>query len=158
LAQDDKTTAAHPGPASAGASVDYSLDGSAGHLLRRAHQRHAALFLALGGPGSLTPAQFATLLTLAECGSTTQNRLGRLVALDSATTKGVVQRLRDRGLVAATTDPMDRRTIVLSATAEGRAALVEARTQGLRANDALLDPLSPSEQRLLLALLRRLTV
>ncbi|PZW46839.1 MarR family transcriptional regulator [Humitalea rosea] len=137
--------------------VGYSLDGSAGHLLRRAHQRHAALFLALGGPGSLTPAQFATLLTLAECGSTTQNRLGREVALDSATTKGVVQRLRDRGLVAATTDPMDRRTIVLSATEEGRALLEETRIQGMRANDALLDPLTPQEQVMFLGLLRRLT-
>ncbi len=139
------------------ATTPYSLDTSVGHLLRRAHQRHAALFLALGGPGGLTPTQFATLVKLAECGRITQNRLGRLVALDSATTKGVVQRLRDRGLIAAATDPMDRRTTVLTITNEGLAALVEARAQGLRARDALLGPLDAADRETLLNLLRRLS-
>ncbi|WP_431284001.1 MarR family winged helix-turn-helix transcriptional regulator [Humitalea sp. 24SJ18S-53] len=144
--------------ASAAGEPPYSLDDSVGHLLRRAHQRYAAIFLALGGPGGLTPTQFATLVRLDQSGRITQNRLGRLVALDSATTKGVVQRLRDRGLIAATTDPMDRRTVVLTLTEEGQAALVEARAQGLRARDALLNPLDPGERVALLALLRRLAI
>lgn len=149
---DVRADAPEPGPA------EYSLDESVGHLLRRAHQRHAALFLALGGPGSLTPTQFATLVKLAQSGRITQNRLGRLVALDSATIKGVVQRLRDRGLIAATTDPMDRRTAVLTLTEDGKATLAEARAQGLRARDALLGPLDPGERLALVALLRRLSV
>jgi DNA-binding MarR family transcriptional regulator len=127
-----------------------------GHLLRRAHQRHAALFQERGAVGGLTPTQFATLLRLTELGTATQNALGRAVALDPATIQGVVARLRDRGLVEAGRDPLDRRTVVLSLTPAGSAALADAVRQGGQANERLLAPLSPEERRILIRLLRRL--
>lgn len=134
----------------------YSLDQSVGHLLRRAHQRHASLFQDRGAVGGLTSTQFATLLKLSELGRATQNALGRAVALDPATIQGVVARLRDRGLLAAARDPLDRRTVVLSLTPEGETILAEAVEQGRRANDQLLAPLSPEERRMLIRLLHRL--
>lgn len=134
----------------------YRLDESVGHLLRRAHQRHAALFQERGAVGGLTPTQFATLLRLAELGTATQNALGRAVALDPATIQGVVARLRDRGLVEAGRDPLDRRTVVLSLNEAGTAALADAIRQGSQANERLLAPLDGEERRTLLRLLRRL--
>lgn len=134
----------------------YRLDESVGHLLRRAHQRHAALFQERGSVGGLTPTQFATLLRLGELGTATQNALGRAVALDPATIQGVVARLRDRGLVEAGRDPLDRRTVVLSLNEAGAAALAEAARQGSQANERLLAPLSAEERRMLIRLLRRL--
>ena len=88
--------------------------------------------------------------------SATQNRLGRLVAMDPATIQGVARRLLDRGLVARAQDPMDRRTAVLTPTADGR-ALIEAGTPcAQRAHDAALSPLDPQERVHFLSLLRKM--
>jgi DNA-binding MarR family transcriptional regulator len=158
MSQTQLTIVAVP-PAEASASTSaappYRLDESVGHLLRRAHQRHAALFQDRGAVGGLTSTQFATLLRLAELGRATQNALGRAVALDPATIQGVVARLRDRGLVDVGRDPLDRRTVVLSVAPAGEAALAEAVRQGQQANERLLAPLTAEERRTLLRLLRR---
>lgn len=148
----------HP-PASdaAGPFPPYRLDASAGHLLRRAHQRYQSTFLDAAAGLGLTGPQFATLLRLAEIGRATQNHLGRLAAMDSATVQGVVRRLCARALVRADDDPLDRRTRVLSLTDTGHALLRDAEDAGRRANDALLQPLSTAERAQLLALLQRLT-
>nr|WP_305123384.1 MarR family transcriptional regulator [Roseomonas sp. GC11] len=153
-----ETAGAHEEEAKASSQAvpPYSLDHSVGHLLRRAHQRHAALFQDRGAVGGLTSTQFATLLKLAELGRATQNALGRAVALDPATIQGVVARLRDRGLVEVGRDPLDRRTVVLSLAPAGEAVLAEAVAQGRRANEQLLAALSPEERGALIRLLRRL--
>jgi len=138
------------------ASPGYSLDASVGHMLRRAHQRYQSLFQENAAGLGLTGPQFAALLRLAEMGRVTQNHLGRLAAMDSATVQGVVRRLLDRGLVHAMADPQDRRIRILSITCEGADLLRVAQEAGRRANVALLGPLSAQERRQLLALLRRL--
>ncbi len=127
-----------------------------GFLLRRAHQRHVALFLEIAGHHGLTPTQFAALFKAVEVGKVTQNLLGRLTAMDPATIQGVVRRLIARSLLCRTVDPMDRRTAVLAPTEEGIALI--ARTVGCvwRAHDAALAPLSAPEQTQLKALLRKL--
>lgn len=135
----------------------YRLDASAGHLLRRAHQRHQAIFLDAAGGLGLTGPQFAALLRLAELGRATQNQLGRLTAMDSATVGGVVRRLCARDLVRSDGDPMDRRTRVLTLTERGHAMLGAAQAAGRRANDALLEPLTAAERTQFLRLLRRVT-
>ena len=87
----DFSAASMPGP--------YRLDSSTGHLLRRALQRHQALFQECASGTGLTPPQFAALTKLAELRRVTQNRLGRLVAMDPATAQGVMKRLALRGLL-----------------------------------------------------------
>ncbi len=42
----------------------YLLEQQAGHLLRRAHQRHTAIFQEIQGDSQLTPLQFAALVKL----------------------------------------------------------------------------------------------
>lgn len=133
----------------------YRLDESVGHLLRRAHQRHVAQFQIRSGDHGLTPPQFAALLRLVELGSVTQNRLGRLVAMDPATIQGVVRRLLARELVVATRDPMDRRTVVLSATESGRLVADVASPRAQMANESVLDCLTAEERSKFLAMLRR---
>lgn len=139
----------------AAAAPDYSLDASAGHMLRRAHQRYQSLFQEHASGIGLTGPQFAALLRLSEMGRATQNHLGRLAAMDSATVQGVVRRLLARGLVHATTDPQDRRSRILTLTEEGSTLLRTAQAAGRRANEAVLAPLTPTERRQLLALLKR---
>lgn len=134
----------------------YALEDQVGHLLRRAHQRHAAIFAEGIGAAQLTPMQWAALVTLVREGTASQNRLGRLTAMDPATIQGVVRRLRARGLVARSADPSDRRASVLAPTEAG-IALVEATLPAAFAiSEATLAPLDPAERRIFLKLLQRM--
>ena len=135
---------------------DFSLEGHVGFLLRKAHQRHVAIFVEASTEIGLTPTQFAALQKLAEVGTATQNLLGRLVAMDPATIQGVVRRLTERGLIARTHDPLDRRTAVLTPTEAGLAAVVTSVACARRAHEAALSPLTPAERALLLSLLRKM--
>ncbi|MBI1219487.1 MAG: MarR family transcriptional regulator [Rhodobacteraceae bacterium] len=132
----------------------YRLDEQVGFLLRRATQRHLAIFAGL--IGGLTPTQFAALAKLCEMGPTSQNALGRATAMDAATIKGVIDRLRDKGLVATLPDPIDRRRLMLAPTEAGRAAYDTARPLAQRITADTLAPLTPAEQAAFLALLARL--
>src|SRR3546814_19954400 len=74
----------------------FFLDEQVSHLLRRAHQRASALFLTVLADAQLTPTQFFAMARLHEMGKLSQNRLGRLAAMDPATIQGVIRRLHER--------------------------------------------------------------
>jgi DNA-binding MarR family transcriptional regulator len=135
----------------------YLVEDQVGFLLRRAHQRHVALFLEAMAPLDLTPMQFTALIKVVELGRVTQNQLGRLVATDPATIQGVVRRLSGRGLVRRATDPMDRRTAVLAPTPAGLDAAGRAVALARRITEATFEPLEDGERARLLALLRKLS-
>lgn len=135
---------------------DYRLEDQAGHLMRRAHQRHTALFLSIMAPLALTPTQFAALAKIRDLGQTTQNHLGRLTAMDQATVQGVVQRLVARGFVARHPDPADRRMMVLSLTAAGARAARDAIDRAREITHATLAPLTEGERETFVNLLRKL--
>ncbi|MEI6159654.1 MAG: MarR family transcriptional regulator [Roseococcus sp.] len=137
--------------------ADYCLDASAGHLLRLAHQRYQAIFQERANGLGLTGPQFATLLRLSQMGRATQNHLGRLAGMDSATIQGVVRRLIARGFMRTANDPMDRRMRVLTMTPEGEAVVREGQQAGTMANDALMASLTERERAQLITLLRRLS-
>lgn len=136
------------------AAEDYVLDRQVGFLLRRATQRHLAIFADL--IPDLTPTQFAALAKLCELGPVSQNALGRATAMDSATIKGVVDRLRAKGLVDSSRDREDRRRILLAPTGSGRAAFHGARADAHRITAETLAPLTPAERGAFLKLLARL--
>lgn len=133
----------------------YVLDDQVGYLLRLAAQRHAAIFQAHTVEG-LTPTQFSTLVRLAENGACSQNQLGRLAAMDIATIKGVVDRLRQRGFVRTMPSSDDRRRNIVSLTEDGARALDRMLPAGRVITEETLAPLKPSEQRHLIKLLRKL--
>lgn len=132
----------------------YLLDRQVGFLLRRATQRHLAIFARR--IAELTPTQFAALAKLCELGPVSQNALGRATAMDAATVKGVVDRLRARGLVASARDGEDRRRILLAPTEAGRSAFEDARADAHRISAETLAPLAPAERAAFLRLLARL--
>jgi DNA-binding MarR family transcriptional regulator len=134
----------------------YAVEDQVGFLLRRAHQRHAAIFLDGIGGADLTPTQFTALIKIVDLGHVTQNHLGRLAAMDPATIQGVVRRLIARGLVRRMPDPMDRRTAVLTPTQAGIEAARRAVPCARRITDATLDPLDADERDVLLTLLRKI--
>jgi DNA-binding MarR family transcriptional regulator len=136
-------------------ATSYQLDLQIGFVLRRATQRHLAIFGQI--IPDLTPTQFAALAKLHEVGPLSQNALGRLVAMDAATIKGVVDRLVARGLLETARDPTDRRRTIVDLSAEGRAAYQAFETAAENITTETLAPLSPDEQAQLLALLARIT-
>ncbi len=133
----------------------YVLERQIGFVLRQATQRHLALFGAMM-IDALTPTQFSAIVKLHEHGSCSQNRLGRLTAMDVATIKGVIDRLTRRGITETRADPADARLLLVSLTAAGRRIAERAIPQARRITEATLAPLAPEEQRQILALLGKL--
>ncbi len=137
------------------AADTYILDDQVGYLLRLASQRHAMIFQSLTIEG-LTPTQFSTLMRLSEQGKCSQNRLGRLAAMDVATIKGVADRLRQKGLIMAEPDPNDKRRTLISLSPAGVALVARMQVVGHAITAETLKPLTTVEQRNLLKILRKL--
>ena len=133
----------------------YRLDEQVGFILRQAAQRHTTIFAALM-VDDLTPTQFAALAKLTELGPCSQNRLGRLTAMDGATIKGVIDRLTKRGLTETSQDPDDGRLLVVALTDLGRAVAARALPAGARITEETLAPLEAEERAQFLALLGKL--
>ena len=139
------------------APAPYVVEDQVGHLLRRAHQRATAIFLAeLGERFAVTPTQYAALVKLHDLGEQSQNQLGRLTAMDPATIQGVIRRLEERRLIERSGDPGDKRRTNLRLSAAGEALVVAMIPGGVAVTGATLAPLDAEERRLFLALLRRL--
>src|SRR5690349_19023774 len=133
----------------------YVLDDQAGFLMRVAMQRHTSIFTSRMVEG-LTQTQFAALAKLFEVGPCSQNYLGRLIYLDAATIKGVVDRLHLRGFVTALSDPKDCRRRAVALTDRGRRATEAAMQIAASITAATLTPLTTEEQRMVVRLLRKL--
>ncbi|MBT1170680.1 MarR family transcriptional regulator [Bifidobacterium sp. SO4] len=102
-----------------GTSPDYVLESNIGFLLRVCNQRSTALF-AEKAPEGLSSPRFAALAKLVESGPLPQNRLGRLISIDAATIKGVVDRLQKADAVSTAPNPDDKRQRIVSITERGR--------------------------------------
>lgn len=134
---------------------DYRLDAQVGFLLRKAHQRHRAIF-SRGIGAKLAPTQFALLACLLVDGPTSQNELGRRTAMDSATTAGVVDRLVRRRLVVASPSATDERLSIVDLTGAGRALVAQLIPSALEVSAETVAPLDAAETATLLVLLARI--
>ena len=134
----------------------YILERQAGHLLRRAHQRHSAIFQENIGDAQLTPQQFAALVKLRDLSEVSQNHLGRLTAMDAATMQGVIKRLASRGLIQRRPDPDDRRRLILTLSSEGYELVNSLVSRCSNITAQTLEPLGPEERKQFLDLLTKL--
>ena len=156
MRRDKLNVAAGAAEATGAAHGRYVLDDQVGFLMRVAMQRHTAIFTSRIVE-SLTQTQFAAMAKLYEVGPCSQNHLGRLIYLDAATIKGVVDRLSVRGFVTALADSKDRRRRAVALTEHGRAVTEAAMKVAAEITAATLTPLNAEEQRLITKLLKRLT-
>ena len=132
----------------------YILESQVGFIMRRALQRHIAIFSSL--IPNMTPTQFAALAKLCELGQASQNELGRLTSMDVSTIKGVVDRLRGRGLVSAEPLASDKRRLILTPTPQGKEKYHELLSKAKDVSRQTLSPLSNDERRQLIELLKKL--
>ena len=135
-------------------SDSYILESQIGFVMRRVVQRHIAIFFSL--IPDLTPTQFAALAKLCELGQASQNELGRLTSMDVATIKGVVDRLRGRGLVSAEPLASDKRRLILTPTPQGEALYRKLVSRAREVSQQTRSPLSEAESQQLMVLLRKL--
>ncbi|MFD1511308.1 MarR family winged helix-turn-helix transcriptional regulator [Lacimonas salitolerans] len=132
----------------------YRLEDQIGFKLRLANQKHLELFARM--MPEVTPTQFAILARLRETGPISQNDLGRRVGLDAATTKGVIDRLRAKGLVESRKSPTDMRRLVISLSDQGHSFAEKAIATASEISRATSANLTPRELERLLALLDKL--
>ncbi|MCT4655101.1 MAG: MarR family transcriptional regulator [Cohaesibacter sp.] len=132
----------------------YVLEDQIGFKLRLANQKHLELFSSM--MPSLTPTQFATMAKLKEVGELSQNHLGRLVGMDAATTKGVVDRLTKKGMVSITPSETDRRRLLISLSDQGKNAISDLIEQAQAISQKTMANLTKRERERLLELLTKL--
>lgn len=85
--------------------------------MRRAYQRHLAIFQANTGNSELTSVQFSTLCALRDKGPHSQGELVKVTGVDRATIRGVIERLKARRLVSLAKDAVDGRKVIVALTA-----------------------------------------
>lgn len=136
-------------------SKRYVLEAQVGFLLRLATQRHVGIFTRVI-PADLTPPQFSALVILYQNGSCSQNELGRRIATDGATIKGIVDRMSKRGLIRTVPDPNDGRMLIVSLSEAGAALADDGIAAGFAITEATLAPLNPAERRNFLTMLKKL--
>ncbi|KQU63903.1 MarR family transcriptional regulator [Aminobacter sp. DSM 101952] len=134
---------------------DYHLQGQIGFILRKANQRHLAIFSS--HIVDLTPPQFAALAKLRDVGETSQNQLGGLIAMDAATVKGVIDRLAARGLVQLAKHEVDKRRLMVRLTGEGRQMIDQLVPVARTITEETLSPLSAKDAATLVALLSKIS-
>lgn len=144
-----------PDPAEQDQAAGYALDKQVGFLLRQAQQRHTSIFARMM-LDDVTPTQWATLAKLHEIGGCSQNLLGRHVAMDAATIKGVVDRLLARDLVVVSADPTDSRRLTIDLSAIGRDFVRRALPIAAAITEETVAPLDGQEREILVSLLSRI--
>ena len=136
---------------------DYALEGQVGHLLRRAHQRHLHIFFERLNAHKLTAMKWAVLVKLRDEEEASQNRLGRLAAMDPATVQGVVKGLAERGLIIGRLDPTDGRRNLWRLSAAGKRLLKKLMPVAEHISELTLSPLTEAQQKTFLSLLRKIS-
>lgn len=134
----------------------YRLEHQVGYWLRRAYQRHMAIFAGIMSDLDLTSMQFAALVKLHELKAVSQTELGRLTGMDRATISGVVARLKRRNLVLYKPDPLDKRSRIIALTPAGETLLHEAMQRIGRVTEQTLEPIGAVDRESLRAILQKM--
>ncbi|ANA14606.1 MULTISPECIES: MarR family winged helix-turn-helix transcriptional regulator [Acetobacter] len=136
---------------------NYALDEQVGFLLRRAYQRHTAIFQEHIPDQHLTSAQFAVLVTTHKLGQASLVQISHEAAIDHATLRDIVSRLKKRGLLKVEQSKQDRRQKLVSLMPEGEQLLHETTPVARQVTDITLSPLNECEQIAVLHILQKLS-
>ncbi len=132
------------------------LSGLLGYALRRAQMRVFQDFAASMAELGLTPGQLGALLLIEANRGLSQTQLGAALGIDRSSVVPLLDKLQALDLVRRTARASDRRTHALELGDAG-AALIRRVLPALEAHERRIAAnLSPSERRLLMALLERI--
>ncbi len=131
----------------------FNLLDAPGHLLRRNHQRSYEIFARCVG-GDITRQQVAVLVALAKQPGASQRHLVEATGIDKSTAKEMIDRMVARKWIERMRDPEDSRAWAMRLTPTGRKALAERLPDVIAAQEEILAPLAPGDQRKFLKYLR----
>ncbi|MFL7961359.1 DNA-binding transcriptional regulator, MarR family [Pseudomonas sp. NFIX10] len=134
----------------------YAFTEQVGHLLRKAYQRHMAIFQQNVGESQLTAVQFITLCAVRDNGPSSLTELVALTAVDQATIRGIVERLKARELIELGHDAKDRRKVIVHLSEAGRMAVKQTEPCARQISELTLSNLNPGERVAMLFLLRKM--
>jgi len=136
---------------------NYDFTEQVGHLLRRAYQRHMAIFQQTIPDSQLTAGQFVVLCAIQEHGSCSLSEIARATAIDQATVRGIIERLKSRELIMVSHDERDRRKVVVLLSPTGQALIDEVVPFAQDISERTMGGLNPAERVALLYLLRKMS-
>jgi MarR family transcriptional regulator, temperature-dependent positive regulator of motility len=132
-----------------------SISRYTGSLVRRAQQRHLAVWLSEVS-AEVTSVQYAALAALHQTPGLNQRQLGDELDVDRSTIADLVARMVRNDLIERTDDPADKRSYVLYLTAAGKKQLATLRPRVDTVERILTAAMTPQERlelRRLLAVL-----
>jgi DNA-binding MarR family transcriptional regulator len=150
----------HPADPATPAEYDvsgYDVSEQIGHLLRKAYQRHLAIFAQTIGDPQLTAVQFAVLSASLRLGPSSMSDLGKATAIDAATVRGIIERLKSRGLIELQTNSDDRRKVVVELTRAGHELVAMTTPTAAHISELTMSDLNAVERVAVLYLLRKLS-
>jgi DNA-binding MarR family transcriptional regulator len=139
------------------AEQDFDFTEQVGHLLRRAYQRHVAIFQQTIPDSQLTAAQFIVLCAVQERDSCSLSEIVKATAVDQATVRGIIERLKSRKLILVSHDPDDRRKTLVTVTGAGQALLDKTIPFVELISEQTYGDLNPAERVALVYLLRKMS-
>lgn len=134
----------------------YDFSEQVGHLLRKAYQRHTAIFQRQSCDKQLTAIQFIALCTVMERGPSSITEIVNATTIDPATIRGVIKRLKAREWVTLTTDPSDQRKVMVVITEAGESLVEDMVPIAKQISDQTMGNLNPAERIALLHLLKKM--
>ena len=138
--------------------IGYRFTDQVGHLMRKAYQKHLAIFQENASDPHLTSVQFVTLCALRDNGPSSQAELVKATAVDQATIRGIIDRLKARGLIEVSKDAQDGRKVIMSLLPDGRDVLDAMYPRASLITDLTMEKLNPAERVALLYLLRKISL
>ena len=143
------STSASPG--------EYRVTDQVGHLLRRAYQRHTAIFQAVVPASQLSASQFVVLCAVRDHPDATIGQIVSVTAMDEPAVRGIVERLKWSGKVACAHEPGDKRHATVALTEQGQRTVAETLPHAQQITELTFGDLNADERRQLTHLLRRIS-
>jgi DNA-binding MarR family transcriptional regulator len=135
----------------------YRFSDQIGHLLRRAYQRHVAIFKETVPDSQLTAAQFVVLCAVRDRGSCGVHDIVRATAVDEPSVRAIVERLKWRELLSIAQEPGDGRHLQVSLTAAGSSLVDQTVPIAEQISELTFGDLDDDERNTLVALLRKIS-
>jgi DNA-binding MarR family transcriptional regulator len=136
---------------------EYKFSNQIGHLLRRAYQRHVAIFKETVPDSQLTAAQFIVLCTVRDQPRCEVAKIVQSTAIDEASVRGIVERLKWRELLTAAHEPGDARRMQVELTPSGRSLVEQTVPIAEQISEITFGELDAQERATLTALLRKIS-
>ena len=134
----------------------YDFTKQVGHLLRKAYQAHIAIFQRMCADPQLTSSQLAVLAALRDKGASSLTEIGNAIVMDPATTRGIVERLKERELISIVADKNDGRRVIAELTENGQRVLAKVIPSALAISEQTMQALNSVERVALLYLLNKI--